>query len=392
MGGVFINYRRDDAKAEAGRISDRLSAHFGRDRVFMDVAGGIAPGQEFDQVIEKAVASSNALVVVIGKQWLTVADAEGRRRIDDPEDYVRMEIVSALNRGKTVIPVLVQDAVMPTAEQLPDDLDRLSKKQALEMSDNRWDYDSGQLIKALEMGGVEPAVKRPERVETPETVEAERPASTLKVSWKGIVGVVMAVLLMGLFGEGGLDQEENLGGMVLGLAALGFGVAALFDVKQKKAKGRGVAIAGMVLGGFMALAFIGQMSTGGQADPPVITTPPLSVMPTPAPSLPAAPVAPAPEPGAFRSANISGSWRGPDGFYVFQQSGNEVIFELYTWNQVLIAQGAGIIEGGMVEIEYVRMDNTGGAATLQVSRDGRQMTGSYQNLVTGETGAVVLVR
>lgn len=389
MAGIFINYRRDDAKAEAGRISDRLSLHFGKNRVFMDVAGSIAPGQEFDQVIEKAVASSDALVVVIGKQWLAVADAGGRRRLDDPEDYVRKEIASALGKGKTIIPVLVHGVAMPTAEQLPDDLDRLAKKQALEISDSRWDYDSGQLIKALEMAGVEPAAKKPEKTETRDLEDIHQAAPALKFSRKAITGLVIAALMLTQFEAAALDQEISLGGMVFGLVALGLSFAAWYDVKQNKAKGRGLAIAGMALGGLVTLAFIGQMQNGAAVVPPV--APPVETGASlPPPSAPQF-AAPEPPPPA-QPANISGTWRGPDGMYFFQQSGNDIAFQLFAWNQALIAQGAGTITQGTVTIAYARIDNTGGEARLQVSANGSQMTGNYANRDTGETGPIVLVR
>ena len=382
MAGIFINYRRDDAKAEAGRVSDRLSLHFGNNRVFMDVAGNIAPGQEFDQVIEKAVASSNALVVVIGKQWLTVTDAGGRRRLDDPEDYVRKEIVSALGKGKTIIPVLIHGVAMPTAEQLPDDLDRLAKKQALEISDSRWDYDSGQLIKALEMAGVEPAVKKPEKQEIRDGDDIRQAAPALKFSRKAITGLVISALMMSQFEEAGLDQEKSLGGMVFGLVALGLCFAAWYDVKQNKAKGRWLAIVGMALGGLVTLAFIGQMQNGTSGTPNGTPLPPSSAsqFSAPEPSPPAQPV------------NISGTWRGPDGRYFFQQSGNDIAFQLFAWNQALIAEGAGTITQGTVTFAYARIDNTGGEARLQISANGLQMSGNYTNHVTGETGPIVLVR
>ncbi len=104
------------------------------------------------------------------------------------------------------------------------------------------------------------------------------------------------------------------------------------------------------------------------------------------------PIPPVQEPPAASFIDISGSWRGPDGIYIFQQSGNNIAFQLFGWNQLLIAQGTGTIQQGVVTITYVRADNTGGDAGLQVSANGREMTGRYRNLVTGEIGPVVLVR
>jgi TIR domain len=150
MSGIFISYRRVDSRTYSGRFFDRLSHHFGSDRVFMDVEGGIARGDDFAKTIESAVASVAAMVVVIGRQWLTCSDAGGGRRLDNPDDWVREEITIALNRGILLLPVLVDGASMPTERELPQALQALARRQASEISDSRWDYDVGEIIKALE--------------------------------------------------------------------------------------------------------------------------------------------------------------------------------------------------------------------------------------------------
>ncbi len=149
MSNIFISYRREDSAGHTGRLFDRLREHFGKDHVFMDVAG-IEPGVDFVEAIDQAVGSCDAFIVVIGKQWLNVTDAEGRRRIDNPEDFIRLELATALRRNIRVIPVLVQGAVAPSSGNLPEDLKKLSRLQAHEISDNRWDYDVGTLIETLE--------------------------------------------------------------------------------------------------------------------------------------------------------------------------------------------------------------------------------------------------
>lgn len=148
---IFISYRRADTEGHAGRLSDSLKEHFGgRVHVFMDFEA-IPVGEDFVKVIQDAVGSCNALVALIGSQWLTVTDAKsGKRRIDNERDHVRAEIVSALRRNIRVIPVLVQGAVMPSEEDLPDDLKPLAYRNALEVSSKRWDYDVRTLISALE--------------------------------------------------------------------------------------------------------------------------------------------------------------------------------------------------------------------------------------------------
>jgi hypothetical protein len=148
MRAIFISYRRDDTEGYAGRLFQDLSDRFGKDCVFMDVAG-IEPGRDFRRAIEQQVATCGVLLAVIGKAWLNVADEKGKRRLDDPHDFVRLETASALKRDIPVIPVLVQQAEMPRAEQLPDDLKDLAFRNSVELTHARWDSDVELLIAAL---------------------------------------------------------------------------------------------------------------------------------------------------------------------------------------------------------------------------------------------------
>jgi hypothetical protein len=145
---LFISYRREDSSGYAGRLYDRLSGYFGQDRIFMDI-DSIEPGDDFVTVIEDAVSSCKALIAVIGRGWLT--DRLGNKRhLDNPYDFVRLEISVALSRNIRVIPVLVQNATIPLPESLPEILRPLVRRQALEISDSRWNYDVNRLISILE--------------------------------------------------------------------------------------------------------------------------------------------------------------------------------------------------------------------------------------------------
>src|SRR4051812_49214807 len=141
MPAVFISYRRQDSAGHAGRLSDQLKAGLGSNRVFMDV-DGIAAGQDFVEAIEQAVGSCDALLAVIGPEWLASVDAEGNRRLDDPTDFVRLEISAALRRNVRVIPVLVGGASMPPKEALPPDIELLGRRQAVDLRDSRWSADT----------------------------------------------------------------------------------------------------------------------------------------------------------------------------------------------------------------------------------------------------------
>ena len=150
MASIFVSYRREDSAGHAGRLFDQLKLRFGQKNVFWDVSGSIEPGEPFDGAIERAVASCDALLAIIGPTWVISADAEGKRRIDDPHDFVRLEIGKALRRNVRVVPVLVHRATMPRMEELPGDLQPIARHQAIELSDSRWDHDVSQLIQSLD--------------------------------------------------------------------------------------------------------------------------------------------------------------------------------------------------------------------------------------------------
>jgi hypothetical protein len=117
---IFISYRRDDSSASAGRLYDRLSAHFPKNQIFIDV-DNLDPGVDFVDTIEQSVGSCDVLIAVIGNRWLISSEADGGRRLDNPDDFVRLEIATALKRNIRVIPVLVDGASMPPPRDLPDD-------------------------------------------------------------------------------------------------------------------------------------------------------------------------------------------------------------------------------------------------------------------------------
>jgi TIR domain len=146
---VFISYRREDTAAHAGRLYDAMVARFGQGNVFMDV--DMAPGVDFVERITEAVAGTHVLIVVMGPRWATVADEQGRPRIADPEDFVRLEVETALKRPDvTPIPVLVAGARVPNRDDLPPEVQSITRRNAIELSDGRWGYDVGRLIAALD--------------------------------------------------------------------------------------------------------------------------------------------------------------------------------------------------------------------------------------------------
>lgn len=146
--GVFLSYRREDAASYAGRLYDGLAQHFGAEQVFMDI-DATGPGKAFVERIEEAFGSADALIVVIGRQWVNATDSTGRRRLDDPRDFVRLEIEQALHQGISVIPLLVGGARMPSAGELPPSLAPVAALQPLEIGDPEWTHGVERLSVAL---------------------------------------------------------------------------------------------------------------------------------------------------------------------------------------------------------------------------------------------------
>jgi hypothetical protein len=147
-GKIFVNYRRGDDEAFAGRLFDQLGLAFGREQLFMDV-DSIAPGLDFVRVLEEQVAQCDLVLAVIGKGWIEARDAIGRR-LEDPEDFVRIEIASALNQDKRVIPVLIGEARMPRADELPEPIRPLARRNAVRLTHERFRTDTQTLITALQ--------------------------------------------------------------------------------------------------------------------------------------------------------------------------------------------------------------------------------------------------
>lgn len=147
-GRIFMSYRREDTDYPAAWLYERLVHHFSGNEVFKDI-DSIELGADFVDVITTAVESCEVLLALIGNRWLT-ADRDGRRRLDDPNDFVRVEIEAALTRNVRVIPVLVEGARMPRADELPASLAMLARRQALELSPSRFDLDTQRLLRLLE--------------------------------------------------------------------------------------------------------------------------------------------------------------------------------------------------------------------------------------------------
>lgn len=197
MQGVFISYRRQDSQSAAGRLADHLKEHMRGVPIFRDVET-IEPGVDFVEAIGRALESCGVLLAVIGPRWANLADGAGRRRLDDPNDYTRLEIATALARQDVrVIPVLVEGAQMPGGDDLPENLKPLSRRNAIELTDKRWEYDVSQLVETLNKAldvHPEPGPPIPPTPPKPAPPEPLRPASGTWKKWAWGAGALVVLI------------------------------------------------------------------------------------------------------------------------------------------------------------------------------------------------------
>lgn len=199
---IFLNYRRGDAQAYARLVVSALRQRWpGNDQIFFDI-DTIEAGRDFTEAIGRAVGQCDVLVALVGKGWATATDASGRSRLENPDDYVRVEIEAALDRDVRVIPSLVGGADLPSAEDVPDSLRRFLRRNALELTDRHWEKDVQQLVEVLgrieaERGlAAEPVVPRPSPLAA-EPREPSRHRLLLVGAAAALVAVVAAGYLAG---------------------------------------------------------------------------------------------------------------------------------------------------------------------------------------------------
>jgi peptidylprolyl isomerase len=182
MGKVFLCYRREDSGAHAGRVKDWLERDFGADVLFMDV-DNIPMGRNFVKVLREEVAKCEVLLAFIGQDWLDVRDEDGNRRLDNPHDFVRIEIAAALQRDIPVVPILLDGAKIPSANRLPKDLEELSFRNGIDLRLSSFRSDVGRLREGLKKELRDPGtteIKSPKQAREahPKQVEG-KPGSSL---------------------------------------------------------------------------------------------------------------------------------------------------------------------------------------------------------------------
>lgn len=210
MTRIFINYRRQDSEGYVGRLYDHLTQHFPQQDIFMDV-DSIPPGADFVEVLEEAVAGCDVMLAMIGPQWLSILDEQGGRRLEQWNDFVRIEISSALRQKKVIVPVLVGRARMPAPTDLPEDLQLFARRNALELSQQHFAQDVKKLVKVIQDAA--PSKRNHKRRADSDTVE--RKEAALKQVRLDLVGATESPLykfrvenrLFPVIGEGNPDAN-----------------------------------------------------------------------------------------------------------------------------------------------------------------------------------------
>ena len=210
---IFINYRRDDSAAIAGRLHDRLAETFGRDNLFMDV-DNIPVGINFEEYLNKQVAQCDAMLSVIGPSWLNAKDEANQRRLDKTDDPVALEIEAALARSNIlVIPVLVDSTHMPKAGELPASLKSFAFRNAIQLRNANFGSDAAELIAKMREAL---ALEIPQQTQNPGLI------AYLIASFLFNMGVFLGVL-----GVIFTFKNNNVGGLVAVPASVLFYIVAL---------------------------------------------------------------------------------------------------------------------------------------------------------------------
>ncbi|HSV66146.1 MAG TPA: toll/interleukin-1 receptor domain-containing protein [Mycobacteriales bacterium] len=214
MAAIFVSYRNDDDPYAAAHIHAGLCRHFGANQVFRDCVS-MSPGTVYPQAIRDALAHCQVLVAVIGRRWLSAADAAGRRRIDDPRDWVRIELATALRRQIRIVPVLLDGAAPPASDELPGEVRGLALVQVARVGQRSLDVDLAALADDLAehvpvLAHASPA-RAAESVGLPSTVGPGGLPAGRGADWRVLVAAVVVAVMLGLFGYLQLRQGRTGG-------------------------------------------------------------------------------------------------------------------------------------------------------------------------------------
>lgn len=340
---IFISHRHSDTQSDCHRIKSDLQKIFGKDQVFLDIEN-LEPGIRFAEAIERTLAQSKVVLVVIGPDWLDVTNEKGEKRLFDPKDWVRREIAASLNStGTRVIPVLVKNAAIPREEDLPDDLKALTQLQVAEITTKRWDYDLGELVKVLEKL-IPKKNPEPQPIPKPRPIPPQPPKSWWQKNYLWVLGgFVGFIVLVGMC----IPNEDE----VLPYDDQSYmSTEDMVDAQENNPQGTEI---------YDNLTL--QEDDGNQV------------------------------------INLQGRWTGVNDlgityYYEFFQNGNSLTFNEISYDGSIIGNGKGSINGEFINLEYQSAFNYSGTVNLRVSPDADQLTGQVSVPSQGVSAAMTLNR
>jgi hypothetical protein len=395
MRKIFICYRRADAEYAAGALGRELRVHFGEDQVFRDKED-IGGGDMWKQKVLHEIDRQSALLVLIAPRWTETRDASGARRIDDPADPIRMEVHDGIRDGATIIPVLLENASMPQAANLPTELAPLADYNALKLHDSDWQYNLQRILRTLEKAGFKPA---PGRAPADSALaQGATPAASTATSAKAIVGAVLVVVT--LFGLAA-DDLGNGAQIAVGAISLAAVVAGLLAWREtgRGVRGRVLAIAVTTLAVVTLLASLGRLDYTGKPNPvPPVNEqtdnpPDKRAKPSPADDanvLRPTPVVPQPGPPPRQTAvqlpDLNGQWDGNGYSLWFMQQGSTVQIAGMGFSFA----GTGTLTGRRLLATVAKDLLLPGQLAAELSPDGRRLEGTIS--LTGVGTEPLLLR
>jgi hypothetical protein len=337
---IFISYRVQDTAGETGRLVDALKQYFTDEQIFLDIEN-LEPGADFTEAIEHSLDSCDVFLAVIGPQWL--GERGNDRRILDPNDWVRLEVATALQRNIRVVPVLVDGGALPPAEQLPTDLQPLLRRQAIEISNKRWRYDTEQLIQFLiQKAGIEPLRAAQKAVAPP--AEPRKRKTWVYVS-AGFALAFVVLIVIGLL----VPEESTVNGTSTTIEQHSNAQPGASSLNES---------------GVAELSGSENHPTSGYEEP------------------------------EQAAATVTGRWKEVDegitSTFVLKQNGSNINVQVELNGQV-IGSGTGTINNKKVQLNFPLL----GFPTILVatlSADNNTMNGTYTMQATGEEQPIQLVR
>jgi TIR domain len=413
MAGIFISYRERDSKGWALSLRDRLVEEFGEDKVFLD-KDTLRAGKWKDQ-IERALGDCNIVLVVIGRGWLGAQDDQGRQRLMLDDDVHRREIALALARPEvTVVPVLVDGATMPKADELPENIRELIQQQSRAISDSA-------AHRKVDLDGLSADIRRVGRFGPKVEAIATKPEpkiglAPIKTSGK-VIGALCLIGLVIAAASEGLDHDEKIGGIFFGGLALWLAYAGFKDIKAGLSKGKLLAMTALGASGLATLGMVGALSQPDTPKVPVAENPVVNSIAASAPpqqesrsqlddppppkkvkkSTAALPVAKPSEPARdenaepalpIATANFQGIWQDAGDisiFYLIRQQNNAVHLQEYNALGALTFEAMGNPKGNSLTFHHPIL-----AIDLNMSDDGQQIDGSVKQKANGFVKPVLL--